>query len=125
MHKQHFTILNCLLEKASLKHYWTFIIIFFVTVLTSCKKDKSSVVDCIPNTSTSRQILNSHAIIKEYYGKYFIVEEGTIDTKLNPCNLTEEFQVDNLQVTVSGEVKFTPQTGVCCTENFVITRISR
>jgi len=36
-----------------------------------------------------------------------------------------EFYQDGLQVIISGEVKSTPQVGPCCTENFVITEISR
>lgn len=102
-------------------------LIFFVTSITSCEKDNNPTVDCFPNTSTVRQITNKQATIKSAGGKFYIIEQGTIDTKLNPCNLTHEFQVDNLQVTISGDVKATVQGGPepCCTENFVITKISR
>ena len=96
--------------------------------LYSCKKDNNKIDDCFPNSTTSRQILNKPATIKQQPGGlFYIVEQGTIDTKLNPCNLTPEFQVDNLLVIISGDVKATVQggPGPCCTENFVITKIAR
>ncbi len=58
---------------------------------------------------------------------HYVVEENAIDNKLIPCNLTKEFQVDNLLVTISGDVKETVQSASspCCSENFVITKIVR
>jgi len=41
--------------------------------------------------------------------QFYIVEESTIDNRLNPGNLVQKFRVDNLLVTISGEVKATPQ----------------
>jgi len=103
------------------------IVLISVTSIFSCKKDNNSSADCFPNTSTVRQITNGQATIKEVSGKFYIIENNSIDTKLNPCPLAKEFQVDNLQVTISGDVKSTTQggTGPCCTENFIVTQISR
>ena len=79
-------------------------------LISSCKKDKAQTNDCFPNATTSRQIINKPATIKQQSaGVFFIVEQGTIDTKLNPCNLTPEFQIDNLLVTISGNFKATVQ----------------
>ena len=102
-------------------------LLFIVTIVPSCKKDNNSNSDCFPNSLTVRQITNAQATIKKAGDKFYIVEQGSIDTKLNPCTLPQEFQVDNLQVTISGDVKATLQggPGPCCTENFVITNISR
>lgn len=57
----------------------------------------------------------------------YLVEEGTIDTRLIPCNFPMEFYQNDLQVNISGEVKSTQQIGSapCCAENFVIKEISR
>ncbi len=82
--------------------------------------------DCFPNTSTVRQITNAQATIKASGGKFYIVEQGTVDTKLNPCTLSQEFQIDNLQVTISGDVKMTSY-GLgepCCIDNFIVTKIT-
>lgn len=99
----------------------------FSIVFNACKKDDNSITDCFPNTIIVRQLINKQATIKWVVGKYYIVEQGVIDTRLNPCNLTQEFQVDNLQVIVSGDVKSTvqPGPGPCCGENFVITKITK
>lgn len=100
----------------------------FTMSLYSCKKDNNKTDDCFPNETTYRQIVNKQATIRKLpSGLFYIVEQGTIDTKLNPCNLTTDFQVDNLQVTISGDVKATIQggPGPCCTENLVITKITR
>lgn len=101
--------------------------LFIMTILPSCKKDNNSNTDCFPNRSTVRQITNAQATVKKSGEKFYIVEQGSIDTRLNPCTLPQEFQVDNLQVTISGDVKSTLQGGPepCCTENFTITKISK
>lgn len=94
----------------------------------SCKKDDTKTTDCFPNADTYRQIVDKPATVRQQAsGTFYIIEQGTIDTKLNPCNLPTEFQVDNLQVTISGDVKATTQggPGPCCIENFVITKITR
>lgn len=111
-----------------MRHSQTLIAFLFVTTLiSSCKKDNNTNTDCFPNTSTVRQITNAQATVKAGSGKFYLVEQGSIDTKLNPCTLAQEFQVDNLQVTISGDVKLTQHGGLepCCTDNFVITKISR
>jgi hypothetical protein len=94
----------------------------------ACKKNDAKTSDCFPDASTYRQIVDKPATIKQQPGGvFFIIEQGTIDTKLNPCNLPGDFQANNLQVIVSGNVKATVQggPGPCCTENFVITEIKK
>ena len=94
----------------------------------SCKKDNSKKNDCLPTAPTYRQIINKPATIRQQPGgTFYIVEQGTIDGQLIPCNLTADFQIDNLLVTISGDVKATVQggPGPCCKENFVITKITR
>lgn len=104
---------------------------FFILLLIvgySCKKPHKKNDDCFPNAPTYRQILNKPAIVRQQSNSlFYIVEHGTIDTRLNPCNLATDFKIDNLQVTISGDVKTTFQVGPgpCCTENFVITKITR
>ena len=39
----------------------------------------------------------------------FIIQQGSIDERLRPCNLSDEFKVNNLQVIVSGLVKLSIQ----------------
>lgn len=56
-----------------------------------------------------------------------MVEIRLIGTKLNPYSLGKEFQVDNTQVIINGELKVTVQDGSapCIIENFVISKIIR
>ena len=94
----------------------------------SCKKDDSKKNDCLPTATTFRQIIDKPATIRQQpAGTFYIVEQGTIDGQLIPCNLTADFQIDNLLVIISGDVKTTVQggPGPCCTENFVITKITK
>jgi hypothetical protein len=110
--------------------YFSTSIAFFilVTIFSSCKKDKNS-TDCFPDVVTIRQIANKQAIIKvtAVIKSVYIIEQGTIDTKLIPCNLPMEFYQNDLQVIISGDVKSTVQglAEPCCNENFVITKINR
>lgn len=111
-----------------MRHSQTFIAsVLVTTIIFSCKKDNNTNTDCFPNTTTVRQINNAQATVKAAGGKFYIVEQGTFDTKLNPCALAQEFQMDNLQVTISGAVKLTQRNVAepCCTDNFVITKISK
>ena len=91
-----------------MRHSLTLIAFLLVmTIISSCKKDNNTNSDCFPNSSNVRQITNAQATIKAAGGKFYIVEQGSIDTKLNPCKLSQEFQENNLQVLVSGDVKLT------------------
>jgi hypothetical protein len=102
--------------------------IFLISLATSsCKKENNAAADCFPGATTVRVITNKKAMIKVTGSQIYIVEENTIDTKLNPCALDPKFKIDNLLVNISGQVKATPQVGPgpCCIENFVITSISR
>jgi hypothetical protein len=99
-----------------------------VITFTSCKKN-NSVPSCLPNATTTRQIVNKQATIKltATINAVYLVEDGAIDTKLIPCNFPQGFYENDLRVIISGEVKATPQVGPgpCCSENFVITSITR
>ena len=99
--------------------------IFLLLAMYSCKKDKVS-SECFANATTVRVINNTQATIKDIGGNYFIIEQGSIDTRLNPCLLAQEYKINNLPVVISGEVKLTPGTfEPCCTVNFVITKIEK
>ena len=108
--------------------YYSLIILFSVLFITCKKQEKNNTSACGSNELTSRVINNKPATIKQLAtGLFIIIEQGTIDVTLNPCNLSNEFKIDNLNVKISGEVKNTPQIGPapCCTNNFVITAITR
>jgi len=77
--------------------------------------------------TTERVITQKQAKINITGGRVYIVEKGTIDTRLVPCNLADEFRVNGLDVIVSGEVKVTPDVAgePCCVPDIVITEISR
>jgi hypothetical protein len=106
------------------------LVILLLAVLawsSSCTKESNANADCFPEAPTVRQITNKQARVILAGGQFYIVEQATIDTRLHPCNLADSFRVNNLQVTISGDVKSTVQggPGPCCMENFVITSISR
>lgn len=110
--------------------YSVFIInlICIIIVCVSCKKDRRT-AECLSDVVTVRQILNRPALIKVTATRnpVEIIEQGSIDTKLIPCNFPMEYIQDGLMVIISGDVKSTPQVGPgpCCFENLVITKISR
>jgi hypothetical protein len=108
----------------------TFFPLFFMfSFLVFCKKEDKSAT-CYADLATTRQINNKRAVVKltaTYTEPVYLVEEGVIDTRLIPCNFPVEFYQNDLQVTISGEVKATQQTGLapCCEAKFVITKIAR
>jgi len=95
-------------------------------IIVACKKSATR-GDCFAGDATVRTIESKPATIKLLGNVFYIIEQGTIDTRLKPCSLAGDFKVDNLNVTISGEVKATLATdfGPCCIENFVITKITR
>ena len=101
--------------------------VFFVFVFQSCEKEEKKIDDCSFNSATTRQIVNKPAVIKFSGGQYYLIEQGTIDTKLKPCSLAQEFKIDNLIVVISGDVKSTVRDVLapCCIDNFVISSISK
>lgn len=103
------------------------VIFSILPLLFSCKKESTPEQSCLSDAVLSRVIVNKAATVKLTSGQFYIIEQGTIDTKLIPCNLSQEFQVADLQVIISGDVKAIPQPamGPCCTENLVITKITR
>jgi hypothetical protein len=106
-----------------MKHY--FFGILLLLIFLSCKKDKEKITNCFSDTPTTRSILNKKATIQLLNNEWYIIEKGIIDTRLLPCSLDDEFKIDNLPVTITGEVKNTIPTGVCCTENFVVNKIEK
>lgn len=109
--------------------------LFIVTLLfpiipfAGCKKD-GKIARCNSAEPTIRQVTNKKATIQLSTlstEPVYLVEEGTIDTKLIPCNLPSEFYENGLQVTISGDVK--PVTGnnmaPCCVEGIDLTDIKR
>ncbi|MEP7320435.1 MAG: hypothetical protein ABI761_00905 [Saprospiraceae bacterium] len=100
---------------------------FCFIILVSCIKKENSSGDCLPDVPVFRRVNNQQAEVRESNGTFFIVEQGTIDSRLLPCNLTREFQINNLSVIISGDVKLTTHNAAepCCTESFVITDISK
>lgn len=110
-------------------HFVNLIALFIlITIVDACKKQKET-TGCFPNASTVRQISNKKAVIKltATVNPVWLIEQGSIDTKLIPCNFPMEFYEDGLAVIISGEVKSTATVASepCCNENFVITKISR
>lgn len=99
----------------------------FAILYSACEKETSIPEACSNDAITLRIITNQPATIKGSPGNFYLVEQGAIDTRLVPCNLAKEFQEDNLQVTISGEVKATTAvaSGPCCTENIIILKITR
>lgn len=99
-----------------------------IVIVFSCRKDKKT-TECFPDSIIIRQIINKSAVIKltATVNPVYIIEQGSIDTRLIPCNFPMEFYQDNLQVIISGEVKSRLQgeSEPCCTENLIITKISR
>ncbi len=106
-----------------MKHY--FLGILFSLTFLSCKKDKETINNCFSDAPTTRTILDKQATIQLLNNEFYIIEKGTIDTRLLPCSLADEFRINNLSVTITGEVKNTVPTGVCCTENFVVNKIEK
>ena len=117
--------LHCQREKVLMRTL-CFLSLIAVCFSTSCTRNTDPSGQCDTNAPTSRKIFNHPATVQSLNGQFYIIEEGTIDTRLLPCFLSATYQVDNLKVIVSGEVKDPVNDGgPCCTENFQVTKISR
>jgi hypothetical protein len=107
-----------------------FLLILVLTLyLPACKRE-NSYEDCMPDVKTVNTLINVRGKIVsiDSPAKYEIYVGNGADTlAFVPCNLPESFQVQNLQVTVSGLVKYTldPCFFGYCPQGFVITGISK
>lgn len=78
--------------KCKMKHLSVFLITSFALCLFSCKKEKQIRQDCFEGFTAQRQLTDAAAIIKMIDETYFIMEEGTYDERLFPCNLPDKFK---------------------------------
>ena len=125
--KQHSHWHSCQLKKIRLKKYIIFGLFYTVFLnCISCKKQEQK-DSCSANAAIVRQIDQDSATVKYSDGSYFIFEDGTIDERLLPCSMTDEFKIDNLRVLISGNVKETVQISgsPCCLAYFEIISISK
>ncbi|MFT3823129.1 MAG: hypothetical protein QM731_04380 [Chitinophagaceae bacterium] len=100
-----------------------------IVALHACKKSSSqpasdNFCDELVNVTTVRSISMKLATIQKTGDEYYVIEENTIDTRLRPCYLPEELRVDKLQVVVTGEVKKTNHSAVCCTDELLVIKIT-
>jgi hypothetical protein len=103
-----------------------FTLFLFSSILFfSCKKSKETNTQCFSEVTTTRSIIDKPASIFFANNNYYIIEQSTIDIKLLPCNLPDEFKINGLLIKVSGEVKNLVANGPCCIDNFVITKITK
>jgi hypothetical protein len=106
--------------------------VIFIAVALSpgCRKSKDVASDrCDNNRQTIRVITDRPAKVvvgATIYGAYYI-EEGTIDTRLIPCEVPMEFMQHGLKVVISGEIKQRKARSgePCCAEDIVITNIRK
>lgn len=99
-----------------------------IVAITIFSCSKSSLNDgCFTDAAIVRTIENKHATIQVAGSQYYLIEEGTIDTRLHPCTLPIDMRINGQQVSISGDVKATVNNDMapCCTENFVITKIAK
>jgi hypothetical protein len=105
------------------------LILLLMTFFVGCKKNGQQADNCFADAPTIRQIVDKQALIKitNPNGGAYLVETGSIDGKLIPCNLPTEYYQNDLLVTISGEVKPRVQSPLepCCSEDFFITKITR
>ena len=128
---QRFLILNCPAEKLLMRQFLYFLI-STLAIFPSCTKKSGEPAQkcvepgaCNSNEPTTSVITNRPAVIYAVGGQFYIEYKDNIDTRLLPCNLGADFQIDGLVVTISGNVKQTVSTPTCCTENFEITSICK
>lgn len=112
--------------KCKMKHLSVFLITSFALCLFSCKKEKQIRQDCFEGFTAQRQLTDAAAIIKMIDETYFIMEEGTYDERLFPCNLPDKFKKNDLTIKVSGTVYAfaSAPPGPVYTNGLVISAIS-
>jgi hypothetical protein len=110
------------------KSLYTIVSIFSIVALFSaCNKEGNAPDNCFADRETLRVLDNKTATVNGNGGSWYLVEEFTYDTKLFPCNLEKEFQVDKLVVKISGNVKAIHETDLapCCLDGLEITGIKK
>jgi hypothetical protein len=130
---QRFVAAACQPKKVMRILFYLLTICMVCLLLPACKKNSTAAKNgCDPLAITSRKIVAKKATVKltatATYPVY-LVEEGSIDTKLIPCNFPAgpEYNQNDLQVTITGDVKPVAAIdyGPCCSENLVITSIAK
>jgi hypothetical protein len=97
-------------------------------IIPGCKRE-NSYQDCLPyikTISTLNNVQGKIVLIDNPAVYAIFVGQGPDTLAYLPCNLPMYFQIQNLQVTVSGLVKYTldPCYTARCFQGFVITQIA-
>ncbi len=121
---QHSRALHCQSEK-NMRYLFVFFG-FLLIIFNSCKKNNKLDRACFSDTTNARKIVDEQATIKLLGSDFYMYEEGTIDVTLIPCNLPQDFQVNDLLVTITGYTKSSKEGWpACCKEILFITKITR
>lgn len=115
-------------KKRGMKHTLTAILcLVLLFSITACKKNKDAKADCYRDNAVRYEINNQLATVYQVNGEYYIAEQNTIDTRLFPCNLPEEFQQNNINIYITGQVKSLPysNTRPAGDAALIITQITR
>jgi hypothetical protein len=96
-------------------------------LFSACDKKANAPDNCYADNETVRVLNDKTLTVHGGNGSWHLTEEFTYDTRLYPCNLPTEFQVDKLVVLVSGNVKAIPETAQapCCSDGLEITSIKK
>jgi len=106
------------------------LILLLSLVSFACRKaDDEPKTGCDATAQTLRHINNKFATVEvnaTIIG-VLLVEDNTIDSKLVPCNLPQEYVQHGLKVIISGDVKARKAltNEPCCKDAFVISKIAR
>lgn len=120
--------MNCLRPLAT-----SLLLLIIATGCKKDKKDKEETLDVLPpcykQSPVYRELKDKRATVKvtaTAIGTY-LVEEGSIDTKLITCDLPLEFQKNNLEVIINGGVHDMPPVSnfPCCIQSLDITSIRK
>ncbi|KYP15742.1 hypothetical protein [Flavihumibacter sp. CACIAM 22H1] len=105
--------------------------LFTIVLLIAAGCGKENKPDsCNSSQATVRKIVDKKAVVRvtdRATEPVYLVEAGTIDSRLIPCTLALEYYLDGLEVTISGEVKAAVHLAStpCCAAPIVLTKISK
>lgn len=98
-----------------------------IGLLTGCQKDNNSENPDCSSGAVLQSVVDQLAIVKQQGSEFYLIPEGAIDSKYYPCSIPEAFQVNDLPVKITGDIraKASAGPGPCCNYWVQLFSISR
>jgi hypothetical protein len=98
-----------------------------IVLLTGCQKEKYAENPDCSSGAVLQSVVDQPAVVIQLGSDYYLIPEGSIDSRYYPCSIPEAFRVNDLPVKITGDIRAKASAGPrpCCDYWIQLFSISR